>query len=44
MADEKHRERIQRAKSAWESQTVRKTLERLPERQPQFTTRSDMAL
>jgi methylmalonyl-CoA mutase, N-terminal domain len=44
VADEKHRERIQRAKSAWESQTVRKTLERLPERQPQFTTTSDMAL
>jgi methylmalonyl-CoA mutase, N-terminal domain len=44
VADEKHLERIQRAKRAWESQTVRKTLERLPERQPQFTTTSDMAL
>ena len=44
MADEKHRERLQHAKSAWESQTVRKTLERLPESQPQFTTTSDIAL
>jgi len=44
VADEKHRERLQHAKSAWESQTVRKTLERLPESQPQFTTTSDIAL
>jgi methylmalonyl-CoA mutase N-terminal domain/subunit len=44
VADEKHHKRLQRAKSTWESQTVRKTLERLPERQPQFTTTSDIAL
>ncbi len=44
MADETHRERIQGAKRAWESQTVRKALERLPERHPQFTTTSDIAL
>jgi methylmalonyl-CoA mutase N-terminal domain/subunit len=44
VADEKPRERLQRARSAWESQTVRKTLERLPERHPQFTTTSGIGL
>jgi methylmalonyl-CoA mutase N-terminal domain/subunit len=44
MADEKDLERIRRAKSAWESQTVHKTLERLPERRPQFTTTSSIPL
>jgi methylmalonyl-CoA mutase, N-terminal domain len=44
VADEKDMERIQRAKSAWESQTVRKSGERLPERQPQFTTTSGIPL
>jgi methylmalonyl-CoA mutase N-terminal domain/subunit len=44
VTDEQYRERLQHAKSAWENQTVRKTLERLPECQPQFTTTSDIAL
>jgi methylmalonyl-CoA mutase N-terminal domain/subunit len=44
VADEKDMERIQRAKSAWESQTLRKSDERLPERQPQFTTTSGIRL
>jgi methylmalonyl-CoA mutase N-terminal domain/subunit len=44
VADDKHLERIQRAKRAWESQTVRKTLERLPERHPHFTTTSGIPL
>jgi methylmalonyl-CoA mutase, N-terminal domain len=44
VADEKDLERIQRAKSAWESQTVQKTLEQLPERYPQFTTTSGIRL
>jgi methylmalonyl-CoA mutase, N-terminal domain len=44
VADEKQCKRIQEAKTAWESQTVRQTLERLPERQPQFTTTSDITL
>jgi methylmalonyl-CoA mutase, N-terminal domain len=44
VADEKDLERIQCAKSVWESQTVQKTLERLPERQSPFTTMSDLRL
>jgi methylmalonyl-CoA mutase, N-terminal domain len=44
VADEQYLERIRRAKNAWESQTVRKTLERLPERHPQFTTTSGIPL
>ncbi|HSF34129.1 MAG TPA: methylmalonyl-CoA mutase family protein [Candidatus Tectomicrobia bacterium] len=44
MPDEKDLERIQSAKSAWESQTLQKTLERLPERQSPFTTMSGIRL
>jgi methylmalonyl-CoA mutase N-terminal domain/subunit len=38
--DAKELERIRRAQEAWESQTVRETLARLPERQSHFTTLS----
>ena len=44
MADDKELERIQRAKGAWESQTLRKALDRLPERSPHFTTMSGIPL
>ncbi len=44
MPDEKDLERIQSAKNAWESQTLQKTLERLPERQSPFTTMSGIRL
>ena len=44
MTEKKPHEPIQDAKEAWESQTVRKTLERLPERRPQFSTISGVAL
>jgi methylmalonyl-CoA mutase, N-terminal domain len=44
VADEKDLERIQRAKDVWQRQTVRKSLERLPERQAQFTTLSGIPL
>ncbi len=44
MADEKELERVQRAKSAWENQTLRNTLQRLPERRPQFSTTSGITL
>jgi methylmalonyl-CoA mutase, N-terminal domain len=44
VADEKDLEPIRRAKRVWESQTVQKTLGRLPERQAQFTTMSGIGL
>jgi methylmalonyl-CoA mutase, N-terminal domain len=44
VADEKDLEPIRRAKGVWESQTVQKTLGRLPERQAQFTTMSGIGL
>lgn len=44
MAADKELERIQRAKGAWESQTLRKALDRLPERSPHFTTMSGIIL
>jgi methylmalonyl-CoA mutase, N-terminal domain len=44
VADEKDLERIQRAKSAWEDQILRKTLDRLPERRAHFATTSDISL
>jgi methylmalonyl-CoA mutase, N-terminal domain len=44
VADEKDLERIQRAKEVWQRQTVHKSLERLPERQAQFTTMSGIPL
>ncbi len=44
MADDQELERIQRAKRAWESQTLRKALERLPERSPHLTTLSGITL
>jgi methylmalonyl-CoA mutase N-terminal domain/subunit len=44
MADDKDLTRLRQAKRAWEQQTLQKTLERLPERQPQFTTTSGIAL
>ena len=44
MADGKGLTRLRQAKRAWEQQTLQKTLERLPERQPQFTTTSGISL
>jgi methylmalonyl-CoA mutase, N-terminal domain len=44
MADDKDLTRLRQAKHTWERQTLQKTLERLPERQPQFTTMSGIAL
>src|SRR5687767_14822027 len=44
MADDKDLGRLRQAKQAWERQTLQKTLERLPERQPQFTTVNGIAL
>jgi methylmalonyl-CoA mutase, N-terminal domain len=44
VADDQELERIQRAKRAWESQTLRKALERLPERSPHLTTLSGITL
>ena len=44
MADEKDLEHIRRAKHTWESRTVQKSRERLPERQPGFTTTSGIPL
>src|SRR5688572_21983477 len=43
MADDKDLGRLRQAKQAWERQTLQKTLERLPERQPQFTTVNGIA-
>ena len=44
MADEKDLEPIRRAKHTWESRTVQKSRDRLPERQPGFTTTSGIPL
>jgi methylmalonyl-CoA mutase N-terminal domain/subunit len=44
VADDKELERIQRVKGAWESQTLRKALDRLPERSPHLTTLSGITL
>ena len=44
MADDQDLERIQRAKRAWESQTLRKALARLPERSPRLSTLSGITL
>jgi methylmalonyl-CoA mutase, N-terminal domain len=44
MADDKNLTRLREARHAWERQTLRKTLEQIPERQPQFTTPSGIAL
>ena len=44
MADDQEFERLQRAKRAWESQTLRKALERLPERSPHLATLSGITL
>jgi methylmalonyl-CoA mutase, N-terminal domain len=44
VTDETDLERIRRAKHAWESQSVQKSHDRLPERQPQFTTTSGIPL
>jgi methylmalonyl-CoA mutase, N-terminal domain len=44
VADDKDLERIRRAKHAWERRTLEKTLQRLPERHPEFTTLSGIAL
>jgi methylmalonyl-CoA mutase, N-terminal domain len=44
VADKPDIERIQRAKHAWERQTVQNGHDRLPERQPQFTTTSGIPL
>jgi methylmalonyl-CoA mutase, N-terminal domain len=44
VADDQDLERIRQAKYVWESQTLHKTLEQLPERQPQFTTLSGLRL
>jgi methylmalonyl-CoA mutase N-terminal domain/subunit len=44
VTDETDIERIRRAKHAWESQAVQKSHDRLPERQPQFTTTSGIPL
>jgi methylmalonyl-CoA mutase N-terminal domain/subunit len=44
VADENDLEHLQRAKRAWEEQTLRKTLARLPERRPHFATTSGIPL
>lgn len=44
MADEKDLEHMRRAKHTWESQTVQKSRDQLPERQPGFTTTSGIPL
>jgi methylmalonyl-CoA mutase, N-terminal domain len=44
VADEKNLERLQQAQRMWEAQTLRSTLQRLPERRPQFATTSGIAL
>jgi methylmalonyl-CoA mutase N-terminal domain/subunit len=44
MADDKDLERMRHAQRAWESQTLRQSLERIPERQPQFATPSGIPL
>jgi len=44
VADEKDLEPIRRAKHTWESRTVQKSRDRLPERQPGFTTTSGIPL
>ena len=44
MADENNLEHIRRAKHSWESRTVQKSRDRLPERQPGFTTTSGIYL
>lgn len=44
MANEKDLEHMRRAKHTWESQTVQKSRERPPERQPGFTTTSGIPL
>jgi methylmalonyl-CoA mutase, N-terminal domain len=44
VADEKDLEPIRRAKHTWESHTAQKSRERLPERQPGFTTMSGIPL
>jgi methylmalonyl-CoA mutase N-terminal domain/subunit len=44
VTDERELERVRRAKHAWESQTVRKAAERLPERRAEFSTPSGIPL
>jgi methylmalonyl-CoA mutase, N-terminal domain len=44
MADDKDLAHLRQAKHAWKRHILQKTLERLPERQPQFTTMSSIAL
>jgi len=44
VADEKELERIQRAQEAWETQTLRPTLERLPERAADFASSSGITV
>jgi methylmalonyl-CoA mutase N-terminal domain/subunit len=44
VADDKDLERIRQAANAWQTRILEKTLERLPERRPQFTTLSGIAL
>jgi methylmalonyl-CoA mutase N-terminal domain/subunit len=44
VADDQDLERIQRAKHAWESQTLRKALAQLPERSPRLSTLSGITL